>query len=400
MRLGKKANSYQLFECTNKKAGAMTVLGAVCSPNPSAARALAIEELSSFVSWDTIADVAIKEKIGPLLYYHLKEYEIIYPQEVRRVLAGATSKQRYITIAQSEAMDLIAELLINKGIPFKLLKGAALAHTVYRDTSHRPMEDLDILVPEELCDEAQTALNQLGFVAPKRIIRNRHDKYSHQLPTAYKIFKEIIVSVEIHRTPLSFLMGSDFDSSSKKEPYVEINYNGKAIEGLSAAQSIILSYTNLEKLNEKARMIQVADIVGLFDMYGDVLTGHDLGVYSSRIYNSLPAINMFSPITNLSVDHAQAIGDKNKCSQRIGEFYSGWPCSRIHDTGSTSDILSLIKETLYPPEWWIRVAYGVPLDKSTAISRIFLHSHNIYKQSKRRLFLGRSHGGGFLGKSL
>ncbi|MEI7502649.1 MAG: nucleotidyltransferase family protein, partial [Paludibacter sp.] len=140
----------------------------------------------------------------------------------------------------------IIVFLIN--IPFIAIKGGALAHSVYKDAAHRPMEDLDLLVSDELCDAAQNLLKILGFVAPRRINDSRHQIYSHQLTIAYKILDGVIVNVEIHRTPLSFIMGSNLDASSRSEPYININKFRTTVYGLSAAQSIILSYQNIRKL--------------------------------------------------------------------------------------------------------------------------------------------------------
>ena len=47
-----------------------------------------------------------------------------------------------------------------------LLKGAALAITVYDSIGLRPMGDLDLLVPEERLAEAVARLKALGYVQP------------------------------------------------------------------------------------------------------------------------------------------------------------------------------------------------------------------------------------------
>jgi hypothetical protein len=71
-------------------------------------------------------------------------------------------------------IDRVLAALDAAGIPVRLLKGAALALTVYENPSDRPMDDLDLLVPEDRIDDAVLVLRTLGFernkhVAPPKI---------------------------------------------------------------------------------------------------------------------------------------------------------------------------------------------------------------------------------------
>jgi hypothetical protein len=196
-------------------------------------------------------------------------------------------------------------------------------------------------------------------------------------------------------------MGSNFDSSSKQEPYVQIEVFGKNLKGLSAIQSIILAHTNLGKVNEKVRMIQIADIVGLFERYGSVLLKDDFGIYAGQVYSSLPSINIFSPIANFIADPDEIYVENHSLKRSVGKFYNGWPSARFGDCTSITDISYLLIETLSPPKWWMGVAYGIDINKSTIISRILIHFYNVYKQSRRRIYLGKSPSGyGFFGKRI
>ncbi len=57
------------------------------------------------------------------------------------------------------------------GVPVILLKGAALANTVYADAAERPMSDLDLLVPDEALERARGALADLA----ETLGRDSHD---------------------------------------------------------------------------------------------------------------------------------------------------------------------------------------------------------------------------------
>jgi len=103
-----------------------------------------------------------------------------------------------------------AELLRAEGIPFRSLKGVALAQVVYRDPAWRVFADLDVLVAADRLDEAvQLALRQLGGHRAEPEIRPGFDS---------EFAKDVLVHVDqieldLHRTlisgPFGFTIGLD-----------------------------------------------------------------------------------------------------------------------------------------------------------------------------------------------
>ena len=157
--------------------------------------------------WRLLAATARREGVAPLLYHTLKEQKGRGAEVQRRrgeqssaplLLCSSTPLPRippdvqanlcqayYATTARNllifrELSRILAALAagppdrnlqpptsnLQPPIPVILLKGAALAATLYPSIGLRPMGDLDILVPGERLAEAVACLKALGYVEP------------------------------------------------------------------------------------------------------------------------------------------------------------------------------------------------------------------------------------------
>ncbi len=96
-------------------------------------------------AWDALTDLAIRERVAPLLSQRLEARDDV-PDAVRRKLRS----ELYVTGAFNLVLYReLARLL--EGAPGRvvILKGAALATSVYGDPALRPMCDIDVLVRRE-----------------------------------------------------------------------------------------------------------------------------------------------------------------------------------------------------------------------------------------------------------
>ena len=130
-----------------------------------------LSERASLVAWDefTPADwelfarMADREGVAPLMYWKLKDTSKEVPPSTFNFLRSTY----YQTLAQNTLMyrelERILEALDEASIPVIVLKGAALAATVYEDIGLRPMGDLDLLVKRENLDRAAETIKTVGF---------------------------------------------------------------------------------------------------------------------------------------------------------------------------------------------------------------------------------------------
>ncbi len=92
-------------------------------------------------------------------------------------------KQRYLAVLVDNQQKLtlfrqIEKLLGAHEIPVALLKGMAMAFTVYPEEALRPMSDLDILVPEHLVLKARDVLLSSGCQSVHLPMSEWHEKHS------------------------------------------------------------------------------------------------------------------------------------------------------------------------------------------------------------------------------
>ncbi|HUF37100.1 MAG TPA: nucleotidyltransferase family protein, partial [Anaerolineales bacterium] len=116
------------------------------------------------------------EGVGPLVYWAFRDgsWPAAMPGTVRRLLRG----YYYNTLANNTVIyEQLAGILAafkSAGIPVVVLKGAALAVTVYEDIGLRPMGDIDLLVRPARLRPAMRVLHGCGFDLHKISVHAQH----------------------------------------------------------------------------------------------------------------------------------------------------------------------------------------------------------------------------------
>ncbi len=114
--------------------------------------------------WRLLTIMAKTEGVAPLLYNAFKGFNV---QTLNVGTFNVLQKEYYSTAAYNallfSELERVLAALNAADIPVILLKGAALAQTLYPDPALRPMSDLDVLVPFEEVDHAVQAAQELGY---------------------------------------------------------------------------------------------------------------------------------------------------------------------------------------------------------------------------------------------
>jgi len=119
------------------------------------------------VNWDTLQAAARRHHLLPLLYERLAQIGgDRIPADVIAHLRGAyyTNLLRNQRLG-AELAEVVAALA-GAGVQVIVLKGGALAWTVYANPAQRPMVDLDLLLRPGDMDAADAVLESLGFHLP------------------------------------------------------------------------------------------------------------------------------------------------------------------------------------------------------------------------------------------
>jgi hypothetical protein len=125
--------------------------------------------------WDLFAQMADHEGVAPLMYWKLKDSPVQVPPSTFNLLRSTY----YQTLAQNTLMyqelERILKALDEARIEAIVLKGAALAATVYEDIGLRPMGDLDLLVKREQIEASVNILESMGYFTPHRHVTDLLD---------------------------------------------------------------------------------------------------------------------------------------------------------------------------------------------------------------------------------
>lgn len=116
-----------------------------------------------YPSWLTWLDT---QRLTPLAYHWLLRTtpDIAIPLPIRRQLAvGYLKCQAEWLHIKNETITVLDILTEEPAIPVILLKGVALAESLYPDPALRPMGDIDVIVPAARMEEAARRLYQHGY---------------------------------------------------------------------------------------------------------------------------------------------------------------------------------------------------------------------------------------------
>ncbi len=115
------------------------------------------------LDWPSLHRLASAERLDALLYVALLGAGRLQapPPAVCAGLEAAYWRTKVANLLALDAVDQLAGALAAVDVPVVVLKGAALAFTLYPDPARRPLGDIDLLVP---VDQVAIALRVLGLL--------------------------------------------------------------------------------------------------------------------------------------------------------------------------------------------------------------------------------------------
>lgn len=121
--------------------------------------------MAADLDWDALVDAARQARVAPLVYLILREKDWL-PDGARdrlRMFYFATARRNLLAF---KALAPVIAHLNAHGIPNILLKGVALALTLYKNEALRPMGDVDLFVPRTDVLRTLDLLRELGYSTP------------------------------------------------------------------------------------------------------------------------------------------------------------------------------------------------------------------------------------------
>ncbi|WP_431469952.1 nucleotidyltransferase domain-containing protein [Sphingosinithalassobacter sp. LHW66-3] len=150
--------------------------------------------------WTALLAIARAEQLIGTLAQRLEGLPI--PEAVRRILADARASAEQGRVVALWEAEMARRALAPSGMPVMLLKGTAFVAAGLSAGRGRQIGDLDILVPRDRIDEAETALIAAGWewVKPDPYDDAYYRRWMHELPPL--IHRERDRMIDVHHTIL------------------------------------------------------------------------------------------------------------------------------------------------------------------------------------------------------
>ncbi len=218
------------------------------------------------------------------------------------------------------------------------------------------MGDIDLLVTREKVNQAQRLLAELEFDAYLPSATALPDKH---LLAATKQIDEVPISVEVHY---------DLFNQGYARPTALQNLAAKAIPfSLPGLTAYTLGYEDMlwhlcqhiayhTTVWKPVRLIWAADIVGWAERFAMEIDWASLARRYPYILNMLSLLHFISPLSEtLQRQGSFKIG---RAPGGIGRNFQGWPHSSIARQREKG-YRGILRDSFYPPEWWLRLRYGL-----------------------------------------
>jgi len=254
-----------------------------------------VTQAQIYTNWSSLPRKAESIALAPLTYTHLQAANIFLPEDSRRALMALTLRHRRANRIRNSILAEILAAFKEEGIEVLVLKGAALASTVYPQPGLRPMRDIDILVRKRDALRAQMMLVDLGFQA---IVPQSVDEYTtHHLPVAQREEDGLMVSVEVHFRLLPY--------TEHALTYEELITNATSFS-VNEIAAKTLNYEDmlwhiyrhsfaLPQIDQSIRLIWVADFVSVVEKYVDEIEWDLVKNRYPQIWHILPIFHYLTP---------------------------------------------------------------------------------------------------------
>jgi hypothetical protein len=327
--------------------------------------------LTGFDGWETLVRRAEAHGLAPLLHSHLREAGVTLPGASATQLIGLVAYHRRVSLAQGRALGEALDKLDAAGIRPLVLKGASLARTVYPDPALRPMGDLDLLLPPDTIGDAVSALGRCGFAEPPQ----PHSRLAPKHRVLTRTSNGVAVNVELHFRFGSPVAGTRPDS---RDEWSQLNDTARTIDVLGRAGAALGPTECLRHLAHHVaahadvftplRLIWMCDIVGWAEMFGDKIDWMSLRRESPEVIAVLGLLDQVipfaDPVRRIFVSGLTRSGD--------WDDYHGFPRAAVAGR-RPKDVARVVRDTLWPNEWWLRLHRGLDRDAPILIHRMWHH---------------------------
>lgn len=307
--------------------------------------------------WTIISALAEKHGMAPLLKLNLGLAEVNIPSSVQRDFLALTLRHRLINHVRSSALSDLVRSFQQSYIPYRILKGAALAYMLYPEPGLRPMKDMDILVRDSDLEQVSVLLKQAGY---NQNGQRPVSTEKHHLPEFHQVVDGFTLTIELHSHLLLETSGhpwgrmEDLHTSPMQFSLpdgVQATTLGPADMLYHLCRHAFYDNHALEPLC----MIWVADIINLAEKFTEEIDWGRVEKDCPLVQHVLTSLHEVRPLSDALIQAAHL----NPQPTRRQPFnpYLGWPAAPL-SRDKSAGVPRWLWETFFPSAWWLRLRYG------------------------------------------
>ncbi len=285
----------------------------------------------------------------PLVLAHIERTGLSIPADFRDRLRARRTQHAHAAAVRTSVVADVNCAMAQAGVPFLVLKGAALAHLVYGDPRLRPMRDVDLLIRRADAGRALDVLVRCGFTPGGTTVPSRH----HHLQAMARMLEGATVTIELHhelmvRTP--FVEPYRYDDLIRRSQMFD--WGGMTCQTLGREDMLWHVYAHAFVINTlrpgAIRLLSVADLVHTTEAWIDEIDWGRLRREYGRLSRALHVLHDLVP---WSPHVAKVLREQVKrpaTGVRV--------CPIDSDPDWSRGVLRIV---FWPPEWWFRMRYGI-----------------------------------------
>jgi len=349
-----------------------------------------VRELSeNTVEWDELLAEAQMSGVSSLLYYILETAGVdgLLPRQVMSELQVACYSVAARNIHYYRELSTILSSFQRLGIQVVILKGAALAKTLYPDMSLRPFVDIDLLIRDQDLDKAERELQFLGY-SMSFLKGEFHQGYVRRFDKHFLYSKDglIAVNIEIHTSLLPFICMQRLEADGfwARGVVFPIFENGGLV--LSPEDMLLHLCIHIFNHNISTRLLWLYDVALMILKHGESINW--------KLLEKRTRILGVHRIVGLVLDHVSQTFDipmpqnlvpwlelsrlssVEKCFFANGLGLVIWRYSlRLRQLKSVKDKLEFVLGKLFPSRDYFMRKYSVPDSKFTFFSYYYYFFH-------------------------
>ncbi|HZX15061.1 MAG TPA: nucleotidyltransferase family protein [Thermodesulfobacteriota bacterium] len=374
------------------------------------------------LNWGEVLEASFWHGIAPLLYHNLKGLDEArsIPQDIMSHLKNAYYECLVNNMNFYVELQRVLEAFHEKGIEVIVLKGAALAKTVYGNIALRPMVDIDLMIKKEDLDNSEKVISELGYLfAGKRSPEwykenNYHVQYFHP-------DKKILIEIHWHilsksePTPIAI---SDIDLVKGwwvRARALEI-YGVKALI-LCPEDSLFYLCLHFVKhrfqspnggfrgvFSSKSTLIQLSDILQTIKYYSGGIDWHRLNFEAEKYRVANLIYTTFYLLREITVNNEDVLNDipfesppagfsndlveliKNRMFDRE-YIFSVSPISFFYSifAGNFHHKLMNVIRGLFPHPELLSSIYSIPLDSNKLYLYYLVYLYDFFTKNRRQI---------------